>query len=61
MLRIEAATPDELLAGAASALHKKRIKPSHKLAILQCPPGKAAELRADLEELMQQTDPADDD
>jgi hypothetical protein len=61
VLRIEAATPDELLAGTASALRKKRIKPSHELAILQCPPGEAAALRANLEELMQQTDPSDDD
>jgi hypothetical protein len=54
VLRIEAETRAELLAGVALALHKGKIQPNYEMAIIRCPPGEGAELRAAIQELMVQ-------
>jgi hypothetical protein len=54
VLRIEAETPAELLAGVALALRKGKIQPGHEMAIIQCPPGEGSDLRAAIQELMVQ-------
>jgi hypothetical protein len=59
--RVEAATRNELLAGAISAMRKRRIKRSHQVRIVQCPDGEdTGALIQAVEDAMQQVAPKAD-